>query len=73
MNGKSSVSDNSDVVVLEEDHLIGVLDDGRGVRGEEVLDALVGAQRVELGLRGRLRSSDRRLYDRCASSEFYNQ
>lgn len=73
MNGKSSVSDNSDIIVLEEDHLIGVLDDSWGIRGEEVLDALVGAQRVELGLRGRLRSSDRRLNDRCASSEFYNQ
>ncbi len=50
VDAQVSLLNDSHVIVLQEDHLVGVLDDGAGVRGEEVLDVLVGTERVELGL-----------------------
>ena len=49
VDGELAVADDGHIVVFEEDDLVGVLDDGARVRGEEVLDVFVGAERVEFG------------------------
>ncbi len=67
--GQAAVAHHRHVVVLEEDHLVGVLDHGRGVRGEKVLDLLVRADRVVLGLVVVRGSSHWRLHHWIA--EFY--
>lgn len=42
---------------LQEDDAVGVLDDGRGVRGEKVFDGGVFAERRKLGRRRRARKA----------------
>ena len=67
MDGEATVAHHGHVVVLQEDHLIGVLDDGARVRGEKVLDVLVRAERMVLGLHVRIGSRHRRLQDRATT------
>ena len=38
----------SHIIILKKDNPVGVLDDGRGVRGEEVLDGLAGVRGGDL-------------------------
>ena len=59
MDGEAASSDHGHVVVLQEDHLVGVLDDGARIRGEKVLDVFA-AKRVVLGFGLRLWSNHRR-------------
>ena len=49
VDGEDALLDAGHVVVLEVDHLGGVLDDGAGVGGEEVLHGVVRRGRRELG------------------------
>lgn len=41
VDGELAVADYGHIIVFEEDDLVGVLDDGARVRGEEVLDVFV--------------------------------
>lgn len=52
MDAQVSVLDDGNIVIFQEDNLVGVLDDGAGIGGKEVLDVLVGAQWMEFGFDG---------------------
>ena len=67
-----SIVDVSNVIVLEVEHLLGVLDDGGGIRGQEELgglgDSVVGQERaglrtVQEGLVGRSQQTGGRLLE----------
>lgn len=49
MDREHSIAHGRHVIVLEEDHLVGVLDDGAGIGGKEILDLLVVAHGSEGG------------------------
>ncbi|MFN9944433.1 MAG: hypothetical protein ACK56I_33690, partial [bacterium] len=63
MYGEDAVLDGGDVVILKEEDAVGVLDDGAGVAGEEVLHR-VPVRRVDL-LGVALRNSVSKCQDSC--------
>ena len=62
MYGELAFAHHCHVVVLEKNDLVGMLDDGAGVRREKVLDVGILANGVELGLATAVRTHHGRLY-----------